>query len=160
MGTQTTRPQSTLSTIGQFFENNFIKKFQEISTTAPATSFKKYYQKINRYFFGREFIFLDVDGSVLSWNESYKRLQGYSEKEILGQNMSIFYMPLDRQQQLPTQLIRQAEITGHASQKGKWVRKDGSTFFGRMVIKAIRSFRSNELIGFTEELYPSLEEGD
>ena len=157
MGTQNKEP-STFQVIGHFFENKFLKKIQNISSTVPAASFKKYYQKFNRYFFGREFIFLDVDGSILSWNESYKRLQGYTEKEILGQNLSIFYMPLDRQHQLHTQLIRQAEIKGQASQKGKWVRKDGSTFFGRMVIKAIRSFTSNELIGFTEELYPSLDE--
>jgi PAS domain S-box-containing protein len=160
MGTQYSRPQSTFSAIGQFFETNFLKKFQDLSSTAPATTFKKYYNKVNRYFFGREYIFLDTDGSVLSWSETYRRLQGYSEREILGQNISIFYMPLDRQQKLHDALISEAASKGYAIQRGKWVRRDGSTFFGNMVIRAIRSMTSKELLGFTEELYPLTDDLD
>jgi len=42
-------------------------------------------------------ILLDIDGTILSWNLGAKKIKGYEEAEILGQNFRIFYMPQDRQ---------------------------------------------------------------
>jgi len=96
-----------------------------------------------------EIILLDIDGTILSWNKGVERIKGYKEKEIVGQNFRIFYMPQDRQMQLPEQLIELAKREGRASHIGKRVRKDGSTFWGSIHITAIHD-ENGGVIGFTK----------
>jgi PAS domain S-box-containing protein len=160
MATQSNRPSSAFKAMGQFLETNVVRKIQDLSSAASPTAIKKYFGRINSFLFGKDLIFLDTDGTVLSWCDFFQRLEGYTEKEILGQNLSIFYLPREREEQLHKKLISQAAQNNVAIQKGKWVRKDGTTFFGRMVVRSIRSIQSNELLGFTQELYTISEESD
>ncbi|RYG54815.1 MAG: PAS domain S-box protein [Chitinophagaceae bacterium] len=94
-------------------------------------------------------ILLDTDGTILTWNKGAEQIKGYKELEILGQNFSIFYMPQDRQLGLPQQLLDQARREGRAKHIGRRVRRDGSTFFGSIVITAIHD-ESGNVIGFTK----------
>jgi PAS domain S-box-containing protein len=94
-------------------------------------------------------ILLDADGTILSWNAGAEKIKGYSEKEILGQNFRIFYLPRDRQAMLPEKLIEQATKEGRARHVGQRVRKDGTTFWGSILITALHD-DENEVIGFTK----------
>jgi PAS domain S-box-containing protein len=94
-------------------------------------------------------ILLDIDGTVLSWNKGAEKIKGYKEHEILGQNFSIFYLPLDREAGLPEQLIAEAKKKGFARYVGRRVRKDGSIFTGSIVLTAIHD-ENGEVIGFTK----------
>lgn len=94
-------------------------------------------------------ILLDTDGTILSWNAGVKRIKGYEENEIIGQNFRIFYMPQDRQAKLPEQLIELAKREGRARHIGKLVRKDGTTFWGSIHITALHD-DNGEVIGFTK----------
>jgi PAS domain S-box-containing protein len=157
MGTLDTNQTSTKSGLNYLLGNSFLKKIQAIPYLQ--TSFlRKYYNKVMHYFTGNEAIFIDADGTILNWNKSYEQLQGYKEKEIVGQSMGLFYLPQDRQSQLPQKLIQLARKHGNAIYKGKWVRKDGTTFFGCMFLKAVHGF-NNEVIGFMEVLR-ELRDGD
>lgn len=96
-----------------------------------------------------EIILLDKDGTILTWNKGAEKIKGYKEHEILGQNFNIFYMPQDRERRLPEQLIEIAKREGSAKHIGKRVRKDGTTFWGSIVITAIYD-DNGELTNFTK----------
>ncbi|WP_207536188.1 PAS domain-containing protein [Desertivirga arenae] len=94
-------------------------------------------------------ILLDIDGTILTWNKGAEKIKGYREDEILGQNFRLFYLPLDRQAQLPEALLKQAIKEGRAKHIGRRLRKDGTTFWGRIVITALHD-DDGSVIGFTK----------
>ncbi len=94
-------------------------------------------------------ILLDVDGTILTWNKGAQAIKGYKESEILGQNFRIFYLPRDREEKLPEKLIELAIREGRARHIGRRVRKDGSTFWGSILITALHD-EEGEVIGFTK----------
>jgi PAS domain S-box-containing protein len=94
-------------------------------------------------------ILLDVDGTVLSWNKGVEKIKGYKQDEIIGQNFSIFYLPSDRQEQLPQRLLEQAIKEGRAKHIGRRVRKDGTLFWGSVLITALHD-EQNNVVGFTK----------
>lgn len=94
-------------------------------------------------------LLIDRQGIIQNWNKGAEKIKGYSESEILGQNFNVFYLPEDRKKQLPQQLIAQAAETGRAHHEGWRVRKDGSTFWGYIVITALHDQQGN-VIGFTK----------
>ena len=94
-------------------------------------------------------ILLDLDGTILSWNKGVEKIKGYKEHEIIGQNFRIFYMPGDRQAGLPEQLLDLATREGRARHIGRRVRKDGTIFWGSILITALHDEDEN-VVGFTK----------
>ena len=94
-------------------------------------------------------ILLDLDGTILTWNKGAQAIKGYKESEILGQNFRIFYLPRDREEKLPEKLIDLAIKEGRARHIGRRVRKDGTTFWGSILITALHD-NDGEVIGFTK----------
>jgi len=94
-------------------------------------------------------ILLDVDGTILTWNKGVEKIKGYKADEIIGQNFSIFYMPLDREENLPGKLLELARKEGRAKHIGRRVRRDGTTFWGSILITAIHD-DDNNVVGFTK----------
>jgi PAS domain S-box-containing protein len=94
-------------------------------------------------------ILLDLDGTILTWNMGAKKIKGYEEHEIIGQNFRIFYMPQDRQAGLPEQLIELAKREGRARHIGRRLKKDGTIFWGSILITALHD-ENGEVIGFTK----------
>jgi PAS domain S-box-containing protein len=96
-------------------------------------------------------VMIDVDGTILNWNQNFEKMYGYKEPEILGQSWSLLYPPHDRNIRLHEKLMNIAETNGSVTYLGKWSRKDGTPFLGKMIIKAIKGM-NNEVIGFIENL--------
>lgn len=94
-------------------------------------------------------ILLDIDGTILTWNRGVEKIKGYKAEEIIGQNFSIFYLPKDRQEGLPQKLITHATKEGRAMHVGRRVRKDGTVFWGSILITAIHD-DANNVVGFTK----------
>ena len=94
-------------------------------------------------------ILMDVDGTILTWNAGAELIKGYKPEEILGQNFRIFYMPQDRQEGLPEQLIELAIREGRARHIGRRLKKDGTIFWGSILITALHDDDGN-VIGFTK----------
>lgn len=82
-------------------------------------------------------ILLDRNGTIENWNKGAKKIKGYSDEEIIGNNFSIFYPEEDRLAGLPQKLIKEAEEKGKAVSEGWRVRKDGSRFWGSILITAL-----------------------
>ena len=82
-------------------------------------------------------ILLDLDGTILTWNQGAQMIKGYKAEEITGQNFCIFYLPEDRQAGLPQKLLALAAREGRAKHTGRRVRKDGTMFWGSILITAL-----------------------
>jgi len=94
-------------------------------------------------------ILLDLDGTILSWNKGVQEIKGYNAEEIIGQNFRIFYLPADRKEHLPEKLLELAKKEGRAKHIGRRLRKDGSVFWGSVVITALHDDENN-VVGFTK----------
>jgi PAS domain S-box-containing protein len=94
-------------------------------------------------------ILMDIDGTILSWNKGAEKIKGYKAEEIIGQNFRIFYLPKHREEHLPEKLLAQAIKEGRAKHIGMRVRKNGTTFWGSILITALHD-DNNEVVGFTK----------
>lgn len=94
-------------------------------------------------------VMLSPAGDVLNWNSGASMIKGYSSAEILGKNFRIFYSKEDRDAQLPEQLLESARTNGRVSHEGWRVRKDGSRFWGSVVITALHG-ADESIIGFSK----------
>ena len=94
-------------------------------------------------------ILLDLDGTILTWNRGVEQIQGYTHDEIVGQNINIFYLPMDRQEKLAEKLLALAKKEGRAKHIGRRVKKDGSIFWGSILITALHDEEAN-VVGFAK----------
>jgi PAS domain S-box-containing protein len=92
---------------------------------------------------------LDANGYVVSWNSGAQQIKGYSRDEIVGKHHSVFYPPEDRALGKPERELVIAAREGRFEEEGKRVRKDGSEFWGNIVLSAVRD-RTQTLVGFVK----------
>jgi len=92
---------------------------------------------------------LDPEGRVATWNLGAMRLNGYTREEIVGKNLTIFYTPEDRLAGKPLRLLETVRRHGHVEDESWRVRKDGTRFWGNVVVNALKDERGR-LIGFVK----------
>src|SRR5580704_355085 len=94
-------------------------------------------------------LMLNREGIVQNWNKGAEKIKGYKESEIVGKSFRLFYLPEDREKKLPEKLIEEAVRNGKAIHEGWRMRKDGSKFWGSIVITALHDEERN-VIGFSK----------
>jgi PAS domain S-box-containing protein len=94
-------------------------------------------------------ILLDPNGAVRNWNVGAQKIKGYTAGEIIGKSFEVFYRPEDQLAGLPKQLLAEAIKQGRATHEGWRVRKDGTQFWGSIVITALHD-DDGEIIGFSK----------
>jgi PAS domain S-box-containing protein len=94
-------------------------------------------------------LLLDKNGTIQNWNAGASLLKGYSADEIIGQNFSVFYPERDRLKGYPSMLLKRAEVEGKALSEGWRVRKDGTKFWGSIVITALHD-DDGAVIGYSK----------
>lgn len=130
---------------------NFDTKIQEVvaetmaSKDLKAIRFNRMIEEIDDY----AILLLDRDGNVENWNKGAEKIKGYSTAEIIGKHFSVFYTPEDKQHNRPQKLINEAIKNRVARDEGWRVRKNGTHFWGSIVITAIHDYSGN-VIGFTK----------
>lgn len=94
-------------------------------------------------------ILLDANGIVQNWNKGAESIKGYTANEIIGHHFSRFYLEADIRKNIPDSLLDVARQKGKASHEGWRLKKNGSTFWGSVVITALHG-TENEIIGFSK----------
>lgn len=94
-------------------------------------------------------LMLDPNGIILNWNKGAQKIKGYEEAEIVGRHFRVFYTPEDQEAHLPEQLIGRASQEGKAVHEGWRRKKDGTVFWGSVVITALHD-ASGEVVGFSK----------
>ncbi|MHA4843592.1 sensor histidine kinase [Flavitalea antarctica] len=131
--------------------NDQLKEFTEAlqrSNEALKKSEERY-QKMIAEVEDYAIILLNRNGDIENWNIGAQKIKGYSAAEIVGQNFKVFYPASDRENKLPEQLLAEAAKNGKALHEGWRVRKDGSQFWGSIVITAIHA-DDGAVIGFSK----------
>lgn len=78
----------------------------------------------------------DHEGKVTSWNSGAKRILGYSESEIIGQDISRLFTSEDIRKGTPEKHRCKASQEGRTEDEGWRVRKDGSQFWAHEILTA------------------------
>jgi PAS domain S-box-containing protein len=94
-------------------------------------------------------ILLDQTGHVIHWNKGAQYIKGYTEQEILGKHFRIFYPRHEQENNLPEKLLAEAAAAGRAVYEGWRVRKDGSLFWGNIVLTSLHD-DDGEVIGYSK----------
>ena len=94
-------------------------------------------------------LLLDREGLIQSWNKGAEKIKGYKAEEIIGRSFRVFYPKEDQDRQLPELLIQEAINNNKATHEGWRVRKDGTYFWGSVVITALHD-DSRNIIGFSK----------
>ncbi|MDR3713499.1 MAG: PAS domain S-box protein [Puia sp.] len=94
-------------------------------------------------------LMLDREGFIRNWNRGAEKIKGYTEQEIVGKHFRIFYAPGDQLARLPEKLIGEAMEHGKAVHEGWRIRKNGTTFWGSIVITALHDEVGN-VVGFSK----------
>jgi len=92
---------------------------------------------------------LNPEGTIVSWNPGARRLKGYEDSEIIGQNFSRFFTREDRERGIPKVFLETAAREGRFESEGWRIRKDGSKFWALAVLDAIRD-DNGDLLGFAK----------
>ena len=82
---------------------------------------------------------LDPAGRVVTWNPGAQRIKGYTAGEIVGRHVSVFYSAPDVAAGKCEGELDVATRVGRFEEEGWRVRKDGSQFWGNVVITPIRA---------------------
>ena len=82
-------------------------------------------------------LMLDLQGNIMNWNAGGPYTEGYSSLELVGENFEIFYTLKDRRAKKPAKLIKDAIKEGRIEDEGWFVRKNGSAFWGGVIITAV-----------------------
>ncbi len=94
-------------------------------------------------------LMIDKNGIIQNWNKGAEKIKGYTADEIIGKNFRIFYRKEDQKRKLPESLLEEAIKNGKATHEGWRIRKDGTTFWGNIVITALHD-ENNNVIGFSK----------
>ena len=95
---------------------------------------------------------LDPNGLIETWNAGAQYINGYSADQIVGQDFSRLYTDEDKAAGKPERQLKEARTKGRVEDESWLVRKDGSRFWARAVITAIRDSKG-EVIGFAEVIH-------
>ena len=92
---------------------------------------------------------LDQNGIIVSWNEGARRIHGYESAEILGKHFSLFYSR-DEQESGESKRALEAAVRDDGYEAEGWrVRKDGTSFWANVVLRALHDDAGN-LRGFSK----------
>jgi len=120
-----------------------IKKNEELKKSEER--FQRMTEEVQDY----AILLLDKTGTILNWNLGAEKIKGYTEKEVIGKNIEIFYLPADQKNKLPQRLINEAMVNGRAVHEGYRIRKDRSIFWGSITLTALHD-KKNNIIGFSK----------
>jgi PAS domain S-box-containing protein len=119
------------------------------STTGQLKQTEELYYKMVEEVEDYAIILLNRDGVIRNWNRGAEKIKGYREADIVGKSFQEFYLPEDRANGLPLQLLEQARLTGKAAHEGWRRRSDGSAFWGSVLLTALHNDHQ-EVIGFSK----------
>ena len=94
-------------------------------------------------------IMLDPHGHITTWNAGAKRITGYSDDEVIGKHVSMFYTDTDAKRDMSRIELQAAQQFGHFEGEGVRLRKDGSAYWANVVISPLIG-ENGTLTGFSK----------
>ncbi len=92
---------------------------------------------------------LDNEGHVASWNSGAEHIKGYTETEVIGKPMEIFYTKEEIERGEPQRNLQMALDLGHYRTEGLRLKKDGSVFYADVAFTSLKN-EKGELYGYAK----------
>lgn len=92
---------------------------------------------------------LDPQGRIVTWNEGAQKIKGFEREEVLGKHLSVLYPPEAREANRAQELLDRAVREGQVETEGWRARSDGTRFWARATLTALRDERE-DLQGFAK----------
>ncbi|MDB5964299.1 MAG: putative histidine kinase, hybrid [Polaromonas sp.] len=93
--------------------------------------------------------FTDPHGVITVWNRAAEVMKGFTAKDAIGSHLGILYTPEDQDRRWPDHNLKQAEKHGFYREEAWRQRKDGSRFWARIALTALRD-HTGQLVGFSK----------
>ena len=81
---------------------------------------------------------MDRDGTIRSWNAGAQAVYGHTAAEIVGAHFSVLHTPEEVARGYPELSLQNAARLGRSEDEGWRLRKNGKTFWARVVVHALR----------------------
>lgn len=91
---------------------------------------------------------IDPNGYILSWNKGAEHIKGYTEAEIIGKHISVFYTSDDNKENEPEKNLAAALKNGTHESEGWRLRKDSTLFWADVVFTPL--YHNGQHIGFAK----------
>lgn len=100
--------------------------------------------------------FIDLNGNIITWNEAAEKISGYSEKDVIGKQLSIFYK--EENVKAAYTAIKTVHKTGFCENIGWRVKKNGEYFWvSETIIRLAGNNSENGFLVIIRELKKSQE---
>jgi len=93
--------------------------------------------------------FMDVNAIIESWNSAAEEMKGFTAEDAIGSHLSLLYTDEDKACGWPEHNIREAMKNGFFREERWRQRKDGSLFWARILLTALRN-DAGEHVGFSK----------
>ncbi|WP_127124501.1 PAS domain-containing sensor histidine kinase [Pseudoflavitalea rhizosphaerae] len=141
-----------MGAVNVFLDTSDLKESELQLLRAKAselTEMEEMYHKMIEEVEDYAIILLDANGIIRNWNKGAEKIKGYRDHEIIGKSFQEFYLEADRNGGLPLSLLENARTNGKAIHEGWRKRKDGSAFWGSIVLTALHD-EAGKTIGFSK----------
>jgi PAS domain S-box-containing protein len=134
----------------KMFDDRMVAFMEELKhkNEALRRSEERYHQMISEVQ-DYAILLLNKNGDIQNWNAGAEFIKGYTATEAIGKNFRIFYTPEDIEKKIPEKLLNEAEARGKATSEGWRKKKDGTRFWGSVVITALHD-KAGNVIGFSK----------
>lgn len=89
-----------------------------------------------------DILMVDTSGCVTSWNKGAS-FKGYTEEEIIGKSIAVFYTEEDVVKKVPAYHLKMATENGRFESESWLVRKDGTRFWANIAFTALYDSSGN-----------------
>ena len=93
--------------------------------------------------------FMDEHGMITTWNRAAEVMKGYTAEEAIGQHLELLYTEEDRARHHAHENLRVAAAEGFFKGETWRRKKDGSRFWARINLTALKD-DSGRLLGFSK----------
>lgn len=93
--------------------------------------------------------FMDPKGIITVWNRAAEVMKGYTAKEAIGQHLELLYTEEDRARKWAEHNLGEARKHGFYKEETWRKRKDGSLFWARIGLTALKD-HSGKLVGYSK----------
>lgn len=90
---------------------------------------------------------LDERGTVISWNPGAEKISGWQAEETIRKVFTLLFPKEQIEQEKPEELIKIAAKTDRAEYENWCIRRDGSRFWGHLVMTAVKD-ANGKIMGF------------
>ncbi len=117
--------QNQITGFVKIFRDQTQSRFDEEARREAEERFRILVDSVQDY----AIFLLDAEGFITSWNQGAARIKGYTEEEVIGQHVSLFYTTDEITDNLPQKEMATARAHGRSENESWRVRKDGSLFW-------------------------------